>query len=139
MKNIDEIKKSIELLIAYPHTFGFSDFSDRGNPCTGRLDRMDKADTENYAQTYAAVLQAMPKYSDLHQRFAPELAKELGIEQYPRYDYTVKLLTRIFEDDEQIKDSSVVEQMCLFTAHVQRYMKNTGKTELTAEDMKNII
>ena len=36
MKDIEEIKKSIQILIKYPHAFGFSEYGDRGNGCSGR-------------------------------------------------------------------------------------------------------
>jgi hypothetical protein len=138
MKNIGEIKRSIELLIKYPHSFGYADFGDRGNACTKHLDRLTTDENIDYAESYAAVLVAMPKYSELHMQFAPVLAKELGITQWPRYDYMVKLLARMLGDDSQMKSSDTVEKMCLFTDRVQKYMKDTGKAELTINDLANI-
>ena len=139
MKNIIEIKNSIEILINHPHTFGWAEFGDLGNPCAGRLDRMDATENREYAETYCSVLQAMPKYSDLHKRFAPVLARELDLRTYPRYDYMVKLLARIFQDDDQVPDSSAVEQMAIFTSKVQKYMKDYGVKTLTPSDMQIIL
>ncbi|WP_249028649.1 hypothetical protein [Tannockella kyphosi] len=136
MKNINEIKKSIILLTKYPHTFAFEDF---GNSCITHLDKMSEQENLSYAKTYASVLIAMPKYSDLHKQFAPILMQELGLTKYPRYDYMVKLLTRILEDDEQMKDSATIEQMCLFTTRVQSYLSKTGKTKLESSDLKKIL
>ena len=130
MKDVTEIKKSIMLLIKYPHTFGYVDFGDRGNACSGRLDRMSEKENSDYAESYAAVLVAMPKYSDLHKKFAPILAKELGLKQSPRYDYMVKILARILGDDTQMKSSDTVESMCLFTSRVQKYMKTMTNRSL---------
>ena len=138
MKNVGEIKRSIRLMINYPHTFGYSEFGDGGNRCSGRLDRMSELENIDYAESYAAVLVAMPKYSELHKQFAPVLAKELGLKQWPRYDYMVKLIARILGDDTQMKSSDTVESMCLFTSRVQKYMKDTDKTKLTAMDLANI-
>lgn len=137
MKKVPEIKRSIRLMISYPSTFGYSDFGDHGNTCSGRLDRMNELENIDYAESYAAVLIAMPKYSELHKQFAPVLAKELGLKQWPRYDYMVKLIARILGDDD-VESSETVEQMCLFASRVQRYMKNTGKTEITERDLENI-
>ncbi len=139
MKDIKEIKKSIQLLGRYPHTFVWVEFGDKGNACIGRLDHMDRADNDNYAETYAAVVKAMPKYSELHECFGAVLQKELGLAQYPRYDYEVKLLTRIFMDDAQMQDSDSVKRMCFFTDRVQRYMKTTGKKKLEPADMAPIL
>ena len=138
MKNVGEIKRSIKLMIQYPHAFGYADFGDRGSTCSGRLDKMNELENIDYAESYAAVLVAMPKYSELHKQFAPVLAKELGLKQWPRYDYMVKLLARILGDDFQMKSSETVEKMCLFTSRIQKYMKDTGKTELTSMDLANI-
>lgn len=138
MKNVGEIKRSIKLMTAYPRTFGYADFADKGNSCSGRLDRMTALENIDYAESYAAVLVAMPKYSELHKQFAPVLAKELGLKQWPRYDYMVKLLARILGDDSQMKSSETVEKMCLFTSRVQKYMKDNDKTELTTMDLANI-
>ena len=102
MKNVGEIKRSIKLMTAYPSTFGYADFADKDNSCSGRLDRMTPLENIDYAESYAAVLVAMPKYSELHKQFAPVLAKELGLKQWPRYDYMVKLLARILGDDSQM-------------------------------------
>lgn len=138
MKNVGEIVRSIKLLAAYPHTFGYVDFADKGNSCSGRLDRMTALENIDYAESYAAVLVAMPKYSELHKQFAPVLAKELGLKQWPRYDYMVKLLARILGDDSQMQSSEIVEKICLFTSRVQKYMKDNDKTELTTMDLANI-
>lgn len=138
MKNVGEIKRSIKLMIQYPHAFGYADFGDRGSTCSGRLDKMTELENIDYAEAYAAVLVAMPKYSELHKRFAPVLAKELGLKQWPRYDYMVKLLARILGDDTQMKSSDTVESMCLFTSHVQKYMKDNGKKETTTADLAYI-
>lgn len=138
MKNVGEIKRSIRLMIKYPHTFGYSEFGDRGNACVGRLDRMSTLENIDYSEAYAAVVQAMPKYSELHKQFAPVLAQELRLKQWPRYDYMVKLLARILGDDTQMKSSETVEKMCLFSNHVQKYLKDTGKTELEIMDLANL-
>ncbi len=137
MKKVEEIKKSIRLMISYPSTFGYSDFGDRGNTCSGRLDRMNEQENINYAESYAAVVTAMPKYSELHKQFAPVLKKELGLNQWPRYDYMVKLIARILGDDD-VECSETVEQLCLLASRVQRYMQNTGKTQITEQDLENI-
>ena len=79
MKNIGEIKRSICLMIKYPHTFGYAEFGDRGNACTGCFDKMSRDENIDYAEAYAAVLQAMPKYSELHKQFAPILKQELRL------------------------------------------------------------
>jgi hypothetical protein len=50
----------------------------------------------------------------------------------------VKLLARMLGDDSQMKSSDTVEKMCLFTDRVQKYMKDTGKAELTINDLANI-
>lgn len=138
MKNVGEIKRSIRLMIKYPNTFGYLEFGDRGNTCSGRLDRMSEIENIEYSEAYAAVVQAMPKYSDLYKQFAPILAKELGLKQWPRYDYTVKLLARILGDDTQMKSSDTVESMCLFTSRVQKYMNDNGKKEITTADLAYI-
>lgn len=138
MKEIEEIKRSIRLLIKCPHSFNYLDFGDRGNACAKNLDRMTTGENLDYAESYAAIVAAMPKYSELHKKFGPVLAKKLGLKQWPRYDYMVKLLARILGDDSQMKSSATVEKMCLFTSQVQKYMKDTGKTELTIHDLANI-
>ena len=139
MKNIDEIKKSIQIMVKYPHSFGYAEFGDRGNGCTGRLDRMNMEENRDYAQTYAAVMQAIPKYSDLHRQFAPVLAQELNLKQWPRYEYMVKLLTRILSGDTQMTSSQTVEQMCIFATRAQTYMQETGKTTLESTDLANFM
>ena len=138
MKDVEEIKRSIKLMTAYPSTFGYKDFKDKGNSCTGRLDRITSLENIDYAESYAAVLVAMPKYSELHKQFAPVLAKELGLKQWPRYDYMVKLLARILGDDSQMKSSATVEKMCWLTSHVQKYMKDNNKIVLTTMDLAHI-
>ena len=138
MKNIGEIKRSIRLLIKYPNTFVYAEFGDKGNACTGRLDEMCTEENIDYAETYAAVVQAMPKYSELHKQFAPVLKKKLGLKVWPRYDYMVKILARILGDDMQMKSSDTVEQMCIFTSRIHKYLQDTGKSELEMEDfLKN--
>lgn len=136
MKDIYEIKKSIQIMIKYPHAFGYAEFGDRGNGCTGRLDRMDSEQTRQYAQTHSAVLQAIPKWSELHRQFAPVLAQELELKQWPRYDYMVKLLTRILMD---MTSSETVKQMCIVATRAQEYMKEKGKTTLESTDLANIM
>ena len=37
MNNIEEIRKSIKTIVKYPHAFGYVEFGDRGNDCTGAL------------------------------------------------------------------------------------------------------
>lgn len=138
MKNVGEIKRSIKLMVAYPRTFGYADFADKGNSCSGRLDRMTELENIDFAESYAAVLVAMPKYGELYQKFAPVLARELELKQWPGYDYMGKLIARILGDDSQMKSSETVEKICLFTSRVQKYMKDTGKTELTSMDLANI-
>ena len=59
MKNVGEIKRSIKIMITYPHTFGYSEFGDRGNTCSRRLDKMSELENIDYAESYAAVLVAM--------------------------------------------------------------------------------
>lgn len=135
MNNIEEIKKSIKTIVDYPHAFGFADFGDRGNGCTGRLDRMDSEQNREYAQAYTAALEAIPKYSALHRELAPVLAQELELKQWPRYDYMVKLLTRILMD---MTNSETVKQMCIVATRAQEYMKKTGKTTLESTDLANI-
>lgn len=136
MNNIGEIKKSIQTIIKYPHAFGYVEFGDRGNDCTGHLDKMNSEQTREYAQTYAAVLEAIPKYSALHRELAPVLAQELELKQWPRYDYMVKLLTRILMD---MTSSETVKQMCIVATRAQEYMKETGKTILKSTDLANIM
>ncbi len=136
MNNIEEIRKSIKTIVKYPHAFGYVEYSDRGNSCTGRLDRMNMEENRDYAQTYAAVLQAMPKYSELYRQFAPVLAQELNLKQWPRYDYMVKLLTRILTD---MTSSETVKQMCIVATRAQEYMKEKGKTTLESTDLANIM
>lgn len=135
MKEIGELRRSIRLLIKYPHSFTYLDFGDRGNVCAKNLDRMTTDENIDYAESYAAVLVAMPKYSELHKHFAPVLATELGVKRL-KYDYIVKLLARILGDD-SMKSSKTVEKMCLFTSRVQKYMKDNDKTELTTMDLAN--
>lgn len=89
---------------------------------------MSAIENIDYSEAYAAVVQAMPKYSEVHKQFAPVLAK----------DYMVKLSTRILGDDTQMKSSETVEKMCLFPSRVQKYVKETGKTELEIYDLANI-
>ena len=136
MNNIGEIKKSIQTIIKYPHAFGYVEFGDRGNDCTGHLDKMNSEQTREYAQTYAAVLQAIPKYSELHRKLGPTLAQELELKQWPRYDYMVKLLTRILTD---MTSSETVKQMCIVATRAQEYMKEKGKTTLESTDLANIM
>ena len=136
MNNIGEIKKSIQTIIKYPHAFGYVEFGDRGNDCTGHLDKMNSEQTREYAQTYAAVLQAIPKYSELHRQLGPTLAQELELKQWPRYDYMVKLLTRILTD---MTSSETVKQMCIVATRAQEYMKEKGKTTLESTDLANIM
>ena len=135
MKTVGEIKRSIRLMIKYPNTFRYLEFGDRGNTCSGRLDKMTELENIDYAEAYAAVVVAMPKYSELHKSFAPVLAKELGLKQLPRYEYMVKLLARILGDDTQMTSSDTVESICLFTSRVQKYMKDNGKKEITTADL----
>lgn len=139
MKDIEEIKKSIQILIKYPHAFDFSEYGDRGNGCSGRLDRMDSEENSDYAKTYASVLRAMPKYSELHKQFAPVLMQELKLKQWPRYDYSIKILTRILMDDTQMTGSETVEELCRLAVRAQEYMKETGKTTLESMDLANIM
>ena len=136
MNNIKEIEESIQILIKNPHAFGWADFGDRGNGCTGPLDRMNMEENSNYAQTYAAVLQAMPKYSDLHRKFAPVLAQELELKRMPRYDYMIKILTRSLMG---IQSSETVDDLCRLAAKAQKYMQDTGKTKLESMDMAHIM
>lgn len=63
---------------------------------------MDSEENSDYAKTYASVLRAMSKYSELHKQFAPVLMQELKLKQWPRYDYSIKILTRILMDDTQM-------------------------------------
>lgn len=139
MKNVEEIKKSIRTIVKCPHAFGWADFGDRGNGCTGRLDRMDSEQTREYGQTHSSVLQAMPKYSELHKQFAPVLMQELKLKQWPRYDYSIKILTRILMDDTQMTSSETVEQMCRLATRAQEYMEATGKSTLDTMDLENIM
>lgn len=136
MKDIKEIKKSIQIMMKYPHAFGWTEFGDRGNGCTGRLDRMNMEETRDYAQTHAAVLQAMPKYGQLYTDLAPVLAQELELKQWPRYDYMAKLLTRILGD---IQSSETVEELSRLATHAQAYMRTTGKAKLENMDLANIM
>lgn len=136
MKDIYEIKKSIQIMIKYPHAFGYAEFGDRGNGCTGRLDRMDSEQNREYANTYAAVIQAFQKHSELHRQFAPVLAQELELKQWPRYDYMVKLLTRILMD---MTSSETVEELGSLAAKAQKYMQETGKSTLNSMDLANIM
>lgn len=138
MKDVEEIRKSIRLLIKYPRTFNYLDFCDRGNSCTGRLDIMTETENADYAEAYAAVLKAMPKYSELHLQFAPILAKGLGIHQFPRYDFMIKILARLLGDDKQMKSSDTVLSICLYVSRIQKYMKDTGKSKITAKDLAYI-
>ena len=138
MKNIEEIRRSIRLLIKYPNTFGFAEFGDKGNTCTGRLDKMCAEENIDYADTYAAVVKAMPKYSELHKHFAPVLKQKLGLKVWPRYDYMVKILARILSNDMQMKSSDTVEQMCIFTSRVQKYLQDTGKSQLETKELIKI-
>ena len=139
MKNVKEIQKSIQILIKYPHAFGFSEYGDAGSGCSGRLDRMDSEENSDYAKTYASVLQAMPKYSELHKQFAPVLMQELKLKQWPRYDYSIKILTRILMDDTQMTGSETVEELCRLAVRAQEYMMETGKTTLESMDLANIM
>lgn len=136
MNNIGEIKKSIQTIIKYPHAFGYVEFGDRGNDCTGHLDKMNSKQTREYAKTYAAVLEAIPKYSALHRELAPVLAQELELKQWPRYDYMVKLLTRILTD---MTSSESVEELVRLATRAQEYMEATGKSTLESTDLANIM
>ena len=136
MNNIEEIRKSIKTIVKYPHAFGYVEFGDRGNDCTGHLDKMNSEQTREYAQTYAAVLEAIPKYSALHRELAPVLAQELELKQWPRYDYMVKLLTRILTD---MTSSESVEELVRLATRAQEYMEATGKSTLESTDLANIM
>ena len=83
--------------------------------------------------------QAMPKYSELHKQFAPVLMQELKLKQWPRYDYSIKILTRILMDDTQMTGSETVQELCRLAVRAQEYMKETGKTTLQGMDLANIM
>ena len=97
---------------------------------------MNSEQTREYAQTYAAVLEAIPKYSALHRELAPVLAQELELKQWPRYDYMVKLLTRILMD---MTSSETVEELGSLATKAQKYMQETGKSTLNSMDLANIM
>lgn len=100
---------------------------------------MDSEENSDYAKTYASVLRAMPKYSELHKQFAPVLMQELKLKQWPRYDYSIKILTRILMDDTQMTGSETVQELCRLAVRAQEYMKETGKTTLQGMDLANIM
>lgn len=125
MKDIIEIKKSINMLIEYP-IFAYPEFGDKGNSCVGRLDRMNKmkqSEIASYGDTYSAVVQAMPKYSMLHQHVGRFLMDDFGLKKFPNYDTTVKILTRILEDDYQLPDSKAVEKLEIRVKKYQQIIK----------------
>ena len=65
--------------------------------------------------------------------------QELKLKQWPRYDYSIKILTRILMDDTQMTGSETVEELCRLAVRAQEYMKETGKTTLESMDLANIM
>ncbi len=95
-----ELEKSIELLtsdLMYFKTFGWYEFTNRGNCCTGRLDRYsDDNEKLKFELFLSEVRAAVPRKSDLYYYVSEAFRTYFG-ETYVRYDFATKLLARALE------------------------------------------
>lgn len=129
--SINETKQAIQLLMKHTNCIAWTDFSDRGNSCTGRLDRLTTANeiTKN-AISLSNVKQAMPKYSNIHEKLSQAVASEIGI-KWVSYDCLVKTIARILEDDFQ-----TFYHMLSLSIFVKDRMKEKGLAEISSlEDL----
>lgn len=129
--NLEETKKAIQLIIPHTDCIAWTDFSDKGNSCTGRLDILtDSNDIAQNALSFSNVKQAMPKQSDLHFKLSPKVASEIGA-NWVTYDWLSKVLGRILEED-----YTTFINMFNFSTFVRRKMKEKGLAEISSlEDL----
>jgi len=125
--NLEETKKAIQLIIPHTDCIAWKDFSDRGNSCTGRLDRLTNSnDIEKNATSLSNVKQSMPKQSDLHFKLSPKVASEIGA-NWVTYDWLSKVLGRILEDD-----FITFSHMLKLSICVRAKMKEKGLAEISS-------
>lgn len=118
MKDLGDVIESIRLLTSKPGTFGWLEFGDSGNACTGRLDVMDPDEHNQYADQHCLVLKAMQKGSKLHISLNRAVSSELGT-KWVKYDILVKYLARILMSCESC---DALKAMVAFTECVQNQM-----------------
>lgn len=127
--NINETKQAIQLLMKHTNCIAWTDFSDRGNSCTGRLDRLTTAnEIAKNAISLSNVKQAMPKYSNIHVKLSQAVASEIGV-NWVTYDWLVKTLGRILEEDYQ-----TFYQMLNLSICVKNKMREKGLSEIQSLD-----
>ena len=95
-----ELTKSIELMtsdLMFFQSFGWYEFTDRGNACTGRLDKFsDENEKLEYDRFLADVRAAVPRNTDLYFYVSEAFRTYFG-KTYVRYDFATKLLARALE------------------------------------------
>lgn len=114
MRDINEVRKAVVLLSAYPENIAWLDFGDKGSACSGLfiLDNEDEKFEDAFA--LAAVKISMPKGSMLHLNLAGSVAKILDC-KWVTYDWLSKIVGRImacgsFQDfQDMIASSSAVQ------------------------------
>lgn len=123
--NLVETKQAIKLIIPHTDCIAWKDFSDRGNSCTGRLDRLTNSnDIEKNAISLSNVKQAMPKYCDLHLNLSKRVASEIGA-NWVTYDWLVKILGRVLEDDFE-----AFSHIFSLSMNVKSRMRDLGLSEI---------
>lgn len=127
MKNINEVVKSLELLNKYPENIAWNDFSDRGNSCYSPYNISSKELNEE-ADSRAAVLKAMPKYSATHLSLSRSIAEIIGT-KWVTYDWLCKILGRIIATAESYSD---FEKIIALSVEVKEKMKEKGLSTITS-------
>lgn len=116
MREINEVRKAVFLLSAYPENIAWLDFGDRGNACTGLFKLTDKEEILEDALALAAVKISMPKGFILHLNLARSVAKILDC-KWVTYDWLSKIVGRImacgsFQDFQDMIALSLAVQSC---------------------------
>lgn len=129
MREINEVRKAVYLLSAYPENIEWSDFGDSGNACTGPFKLKDEEEILEDALALAAVKISMPKGSMLHLNLAHSVAKNLD-SKWITYDWLSKIVGRImacgsFQD---------FQDMIALSLAVQSGMKQRGLSTINSID-----
>jgi hypothetical protein len=94
MRELNEVRKTVLLLSAYPENIAWSEFGDRGNACAGPFKLENEEELLEDALALAAVKISMPKGSMLHLNLARSVAKTLDC-KWVTYDWLIKIVGRI--------------------------------------------
>ena len=102
MRDIDQVRNCIQIIVDYSKCFGYAEYGDRGNACCGTHDQYlaslstqdRQEEIEKEAYTMASVRIAMPKWSGLHLALSEKVKKQIPVDRI-NYDYLVKIVTRI--------------------------------------------